>query len=131
MIYNPAATNWNNLTVNSSVAIGGPVASALSGPITGIGLVAKSTGGWWNVNELQVTSVATAPTTLGSITTGAVNVSGNSLTLNWTAGANVHLQSATNLVPPVVWTDVPNTTGQGSATITTTNTQMFFRLIQP
>ena len=63
------------------------------------------------------------------ITAGAR--SGNSLTLNWTASANVHLQSATNLAPPVVWTDVPNTTGQGSATITTTNTHMFFRLIQP
>ena len=131
MIYNSAATNWNNLTVNSSVAIGGPVASALSGPITGIGLVAKSTGGWWNVNELKVTSVATAPTTLGRITTGGANVSGNSLTLNWTAGASVHLQSASNLVSPVVWTDVSNTTGQGSATISTTNSQMFFRLIQP
>ncbi len=131
MIYSPAVTNWNNLTVNSSVAIGGPVASALSGPITGIGLVAKSTGGWWNVNELKVTSVATAPTTLGRITTGGANVSGNSLTLNWTAGASVHLQSASNLVSPVVWTDVSNTTGQGSATISTTNSQMFFRLIQP
>ncbi len=127
MIYNPAATNWNNLTVNSSVTIGGPAATALTGPITGIGLVAQSTGGWWNINELQVASVAS----LGNITTGAVNTSGNSLTLNWTASANVHLQSATNLVPPALWSDVPNTTGQGSATIITTNTQMFFRLIQP
>jgi hypothetical protein len=31
----------------------------------------------------------------------------------------------------VVWTDVPNTTGQGSATISTTNALMFFRLAQP
>jgi hypothetical protein len=69
------------------------------------------------------------PTTLGGIAAGAS--SGNSLTLNWTASGNVHLQSATSLAPPVVWTDVPNTTGQGSATITTTNIQMFFRLIQP
>jgi hypothetical protein len=129
MIYNPAATNWNNLTVGSSVAIGGPAAAGLSGPITGIGLVAKSTGGWWNVNELQVTGVATVPTTLGGIARGAMI--GNSLTLNWPANANVHLQSATNLAPPVVWSDVPNTTGQGSATITTTNTKLFFRLIQP
>jgi hypothetical protein len=129
MTYNPAATNWNNLTVGSSVAIGGPAAAALSGPITGIGLVAQSTGGWWNINEFQVTSVANTPTALSSIAAGAH--SGNSLTLNWPANATVHLQSATNLVPPVVWTDVPNTTGQGSATITTTNSHLFFRLIQP
>jgi alpha-D-xyloside xylohydrolase len=130
MIYNPAATNWNNLTVNSSVAIGGPAAAALSGPITGIGVVAKSTDGWWNINELQIASVAS----LGPISGGAIKgnspTGGNSLTLNWTANANVHLQSATNLAPPIVWTDMTNTTGQGSATITTTNTKMFFRLIQ-
>ncbi|MDR3377806.1 MAG: hypothetical protein P4M10_03915, partial [Verrucomicrobiae bacterium] len=85
--------------------------------------------GWWNINELQVALVATAPTTLGGITAGVS--SGNSVALNWTASANVHLQNATSLAPPVVWTDVPNTTGQGSATITTTNIQMFLRQIQP
>jgi len=67
--------------------------------------------------------------TLGAITAGAIK--GKSLTLNWTAGSNVALQSATNLAPPVVWTDVPNTTGQGSATITATNKHMFFRLAPP
>jgi hypothetical protein len=73
--------------------------------------------------------VATTPTTLGGIAAGAS--SGNSLALNWNASANVHLQSATSLAPPVVWTDVPNTTGQGSATIIVTNAAMFFRLFQP
>jgi hypothetical protein len=72
--------------------------------------------------------VQNTPASVGSISRGAMI--GNSLTLNWTANANVTLQSATNLTPPVVWTDVPNTTGQGSATITTTNTRMFFRLSQ-
>jgi hypothetical protein len=79
------------------------------------------------LNLLEVAQNPPAP--LGGIARGAM--SGKSLTLNWTSNANVHLQSATNLAPPVVWTDVPNTTGQGSATITTTNTRMFFRLIQP
>ncbi|MDR3377805.1 MAG: hypothetical protein P4M10_03910, partial [Verrucomicrobiae bacterium] len=64
MAYSPAATNWNELTVGPTVVIGGSVATDLSGPITGIGLVAESTGGWWNINELQVALVATAPTTL-------------------------------------------------------------------
>jgi len=66
---------------------------------------------------------------LGGISVGSIV--GNTLTLNWTAGANVDLQTTTNLTPPVVWTDVPNTTGQGSATISTTNSLMFFRLAQP
>ena len=77
----------------------------------------------------QPNTSTNAPPTPGGIVAGAS--SGNSPTLNWTASPNVHLQSATNLARPVVWTDVPNTTGQGSATVTTTNTRMFFRLIQP
>jgi hypothetical protein len=123
------------------VTIGGPAGAALSGSITGIGLVADTTaaGGWWNINEFQATSgtnaplvvvnpIASAPT-FGAVAAGGSG-GGNSLTLNWSASANVHLQSTTSLVPPVVWTDVPDTTGQGSATVTTTNTQMFFRLSQ-
>jgi uncharacterized repeat protein (TIGR03806 family) len=74
IIYNPAATNWNNLTVGSSVTIGGPAGAALSGSITGIGLVAQSTGGWWNINELQITGSTTAAglATKLVITSGAV-----------------------------------------------------------
>jgi hypothetical protein len=81
-----------------------------------------------STNSVEVSATTQAPQ-LGSISVGSFT--GNTLTLNWTAGANVGLQSTTNLVPPVVWTDVPNTTGQGSATITTANTAMFFRLAQP
>jgi hypothetical protein len=66
---------------------------------------------------------------LGGISVGSIV--GNTLTLNWTADVNIGLQCTTNLTPPVVWTDVPNTTGQGSATISTTNALMFFRLAQP
>ncbi len=44
--FNPAATNWNNLTITSSNAvIGGQASSALTGNITGAGLViAHNTG---------------------------------------------------------------------------------------
>jgi beta-galactosidase len=84
-------------------------------------------GDWGAMNCMEL--IQNMPAAIGGIAPGAI--SGKSLTLNWTANANVHLQSATNLAPPVVWTDVPNTTGQGSATITTTNIHLFFRLIQP
>ena len=125
LTYSPAAANWNMLSLGvSSVTITGTAASNLSGPITGIGIVAQSDGGWWNLNELQVQSNLT----LGNIIAGVS--SGNSLSLSWAASANVHLQSTTNLTPPIVWSDVPNTTGQGSTTIARTNQQMFFRLIQ-
>jgi hypothetical protein len=62
----------------------------------------------------------------GSISIGTV--SGNTITFNWTADPNVHLQSATNLTQPV-WTDVPNTTGQGSVTVPITPPMNFYRLI--
>ena len=87
------------------------------------------TDGAFNAMAVVQNGPTNAPTTLGRIAADAI--SGNSLTLNWVAGANVHLQSATNLAPPVVWSDMTSTTGQGSAAIITTNRHMFFRLIQP
>ena len=54
------------------------------------------------------------------IAAGVVSPSGHSLKLNWMAGAMVHLQSATNLSPPFVWTDLANTARQGAAVIITT-----------
>ena len=45
LTYNPAAANWDTMTVSgSSVAIGGTASAALSGPITGFGLVVQGTG---------------------------------------------------------------------------------------
>ena len=81
-----------------------------------------------STNSAEVSATPQVPK-LGSISVGSF--AGNTLTLNWTAVDNVDLQSATNLTPPVVWTDIPGTMGQGSATINTTNAQMFFRLAQP
>ncbi len=78
-----------------------------------------------STNSVEVSAIPQAPQ-LGSISVGSF--AGNTLTLNWTAGANVSLQSATNLTPPVVWTDVPGTAGQGSATPTTPTAELFFRL---
>lgn len=80
-----------------------------------------------SANSVEVS--VTPQGNFGSIS--VASLSGNTLTLTWTANPNAGLQSTTNLTPPIVWTDVPNTAGQGSATITTTNAQMFFRLSQP
>ena len=105
--------SWSNVSPTNGVMI--------------LTLSLPGNGDWGAMNCMEL--IQNMPAAIGGIARGAMV--GNSLTLNWTANANVHLQSATNLAPPVVWTDVPNTTGQGSAAITTTNTHMYFRLIQP
>lgn len=127
-VFSPLAANWKNLTISGTGATVGSTAGAdLSGNITGAGLVfdISGTGGNFNFDNFQVTGTAIANP--GSVTIGAITAT--TLTLNWTASPNVRLQSATNLVPPVAWSDVPGTTGQSSAIVNTTGTQMFFRLI--
>jgi hypothetical protein len=119
----PATVTFNAHNNTTTLAAWNNITPGAGGQI--IFTVATSGSGALNAMEAALN----APATLGGIAPGAL--SGKSLTLNWTANANVHLQSATNLAPPVVWSDVPNTTGQGSANITTTNTHLFFRLIQP
>lgn len=125
--FSPTAANWKNLTLTGTGATIGNAATAdLSGNITGAGLVSVFTGaGNFNFDNFQIT---------GTIIPNPGNISvasrtATTFTLNWTASPNVQLQSATNLTPPVLWSDVPGTAGQGFATITETNTQMFFRLI--
>jgi hypothetical protein len=125
--FSPAAANWKNVTISGTGAtVGNPAAADLSGNITGAGLVFTHIGtGTFNFDNFQVTgSVLHNP---GAI--GIGSPSGNTLTLTWSASPTVHLQSATNLVPPVVWSDVPNTLGQGSATVTKDATAKFYRLI--
>jgi len=127
-VFSPAAANWKNLTLSGTgVTVGSTAGANLSGNITGAGLVFNiaGTGGNFNVDNFQVTGTVIANP--GSITLGTRTAT--TLTLNWTAGAGVSLQSTTNLAPPVVWSNVPGTTGQNSAIINTTGPQMFFRLI--
>lgn len=125
--FSPTAANWNNLTLTGTGATIGSAATAdLSGNITGAALVSVFTGaGNFNFENFQITGTVIANP--GSISVGSRTAT--TFTLNWTASPNVNLQSATNLTPPVTWLDVPGTAGQGSAIITTTNNQMFFRLI--
>jgi hypothetical protein len=57
-------------------------------------------------------------------------VSGNQTTLTWTACPLIRLQSSSDLKNGL-WQDVPNTLGQGSATVTLGTGPSFFRLIGP
>ena len=128
--FTATASDWDSLTLSGTGAtIGNAAGANLSGNITGVGLVFNFTAsGSYNVNDFQVTGNVTVPASLGSIAVGPNTAT--SLTLNWTAGANVQLQSTTSLSPPVVWSNVPGTLGQSSAVITKTpNTRMFFRLV--
>ena len=127
-MFSPVATNWAALTITSTGAIiGSPAVADLSGNITGAGLVfnINSAGGNFNFDNFQITG--TVVPNPGSLALGSRTAT--TLTLNWTASPNVSLQSTTNLVPPVVWSNVAGTTGQGSATVPTTGGNTFFRLI--
>ena len=64
--FNPAATNWNDLTISgSTVTIGAPAASALTGNITGAGLVVvhhDSTGSDMNFQDFVISTNAAVGT---------------------------------------------------------------------
>ena len=62
-----------------------------------------------------------------SLTIGQAN--GGQVTLNWTAGPAIRLQ--TNAALLGTWGDVPGTTGASSATVSTGAGKTFFRLIGP
>ena len=125
--FSPTAANWNNLTISGTGAtVGAPASADLSGNITGAGLVFNFTGaGNFNVDDFQITGsvIANPGSLLLSLNTATT------LTFNWSAGANIQLQSTTNLNPPAAWSDVPGTLGQASATVTKSPGKMFFRLI--
>ena len=131
-VFSPTATNWNTLSLTGTNAtVGSPAGADLSGNLTGTGLVFGFTGaGNFNVDNFQITGTVTAVVVNpGSIAVGTNTAT--TLTLNWTANPGVRLQSATNLAPSPVWSDVPGTAGQGTATIAKTNKQTFFRLVTP
>ncbi|HSY43214.1 MAG TPA: immunoglobulin domain-containing protein [Candidatus Acidoferrum sp.] len=126
--FGPSAANWDNLALTGTGAtIGSTAAASLSGNITGTGLVfmQTGTGGTFDFDNFLVTGTATG---VGGVTINSVT--STSMTLSWIGASNVSLQSTTNLSPPVVWTTLPATTGQSSATEPLSGSQKFFRLIQ-
>lgn len=123
--YTTTAGAWNNLTVSppNTVTIGSP-AGALSGNITGFGIVQTGNGGW-NYNELAIAtscgglgvgnpvSIATAPisqsTYAGGGATFVVAASGSSpITYVWKQNG-------------VVLTDGGRISGSSTAAVTITN----------
>src|ERR1035437_5024587 len=130
--FNPAASNWKTLTLNgTSATIGGVASGNLSGSITGVGLVSSFSGtGTINFDNFLVTTT-TGVSAPGGIIISSVANNGKYITFSWIGSANIHLQSTTNLVSPVIWQDVPNTTGQSTVTVTNTVPQKFYRLIWP
>jgi len=116
------ASEWNTLTLNgSSATIGGPAGSDLSGAATGAGLVfTHSADGSLNFDSFEIRSVTPG----GVIVTDA---GAGSLGLEWVGGPDTSLESATNLTPPVVWSDVLGTLGTNTASVPMTEPQMYFR----
>jgi hypothetical protein len=125
--FTPNAANWKYLTLvaGSGATIGSTASADLAGTITGVGLVFShvGSGGTFDFDNFQITGAG-----IGGITVGSV--AGNQLTLSWVGNPAVRLQSATNLNPPVSWSDVPNTAGAYSDTVSTTGPGQFFRLFQ-
>jgi hypothetical protein len=124
MAFNPAAANWNNLTVTGSGGlVGSTAASKLSGVMTGAGLVfvTVNTGGTFNFNNFQITGTGLGGINVGPLTGGNIN-------LSWVGNPVVNLQSTTNLMAN--WQDVPNTLGLYSLPVSVTGPQKFFRLVQ-
>jgi hypothetical protein len=124
MAFNPAAGNWDNLTVTvSGGLIGSAATSNLKGVMTGAGLVfvTVGTGGTFNFTDFAITG-----TGVGGVNLGA---SGGNLNLSWVGNPAVELQSTTNLLG--TWQVVPNTFGAYSFTVPTTGPGTYFRLVQP
>ena len=127
MAFNPAAANWNNLTVTSSGGlIGSPATGNLSGVMTGAGLVFVTvrTGGTFNFDNFQIADIGV----VGGINVGPLT--GGNINLSWVGNPAVKLQSTTSLSAPN-WQDMPNTYGLYSLPVTVTGPQQFLRLKTP
>jgi hypothetical protein len=133
-IYDPAASNWQVVTLagTAGVIVGGPAPQNLSGPITAAGLLFRhygTAGGSINYNGFTIQATGST----GANLIGGVNISpvlSGAATLTWVGNPSVKLRSTGSLSPPVTWTDVPNTLGAHSITVTA-NGQRYYRLTGP
>ncbi|MGD0813866.1 MAG: glycosyl hydrolase 53 family protein [Verrucomicrobiota bacterium] len=79
LVYSPIASNWTDLTISgSSVTLGQGASANLSGPITGIGIVARvTTTGSWDYNDILIRATAphivSQPTNLSVALGGSAN----------------------------------------------------------
>lgn len=143
--YSPLAANWlsltfgpNNVASPNNVVVGGTPAQNLSGLITAAGILFQhgTYGGDlnWNFYQIQATTgFGGAGTAIGglNITSGITSSgsgSSNTVTLSWVGNPAVFIQSSTDLIH---WTDVANTSGDHTLTITATGTNQFYRVAGP
>ena len=120
--FNPAASNWNRLTLNAaSASIGAVPASALAGRITGTGIVFKHTldNGTYDFDNVRLTAG------VGRLT--VTIAPGGIIRCAWFGGPQIRLQTSPRLLPPL-WTDVPGSLGQTSATLAVGPDCAFLRL---
>jgi arabinogalactan endo-1,4-beta-galactosidase len=120
--FNPAASNWNVLTLNASNAtIGATATSTLAGSITGAGMVFRHTGhaGTHDFDNFRIYADA--------LRLVASPPSNGRIGLSWPGGPAVRLQRADDLRAPA-WRDVTNTLGQAAASVPFTGSQALFRL---
>jgi hypothetical protein len=131
--FDPAAVNWKSVILtngNVSVSIGGTPPAPLSGNIDAAGLLFSfvPTGGTINFNAFGIqANGVTGDNLIGGLNIGPV-VNGT-VTLTWIGNPAVNLQSTPSL-NPASWTDVPNTLGMHSITVSAPG-QQFYRLVGP
>ena len=121
-LFNPAATNWNRLTLNTLNVTIGPVSSSnLSGTISGAGMVFQHTvdNGTHDFDNFRILADG------GSL--AAAQPVASQLSLAWVAGPQIRLQRAAVLNGPV-WEDVANTLGRSAATLPMSEEKAFFRI---
>ena len=125
--FNPAAANWNNLTViQLGGIIGSPAANNLKGVMTGAGLVfvTVGTGGNFNFDNFIITGSGVGGINVGPLAGGNIN-------LSWVGNPSVELQSTTSLNPANWQNVVPSTLGLYSFPAPVAGPQEFFRLKTP
>jgi hypothetical protein len=131
--YDPTAANWQLVTFVGAqgVVIGGTPPQNLKGPITAAGLLFRhygTAGGSINYNSLTIQATGvTGDNLIGGLNIGpAIN---GQVTLTWVGNPAVKLQS-TGSLSPTSWTDVPNTAGAHSYTVTPSGVK-FYRITGP
>ena len=119
--FNPAATNWNTLTLNAANAtIGAGASSNLAGTITGAGMIFQHTvdSGTHDFDNFHIQADS-----------GRLDILSRSnfqMVLSWVGGPAIRLERADLLT--AVWEEVANTLGQSAATTSLSGEQAFFRL---
>ena len=136
--YSPTASLWNTLTFVSNgvvgangpgLLVGGAPAKNLSGSITAAGLLFQhftTAGGSINFNLLNIQATG-AGNLIGGVNIGPVVNGNGTVTLTWIGNAAVNLQTAGSATS--TFTDVPNTLGQHSFTVTPAGLQQYYRLV--